>query len=364
MKIAIDAHSLGTGSGGNEIYTENLINALSQIDKENEYTIYTNPDTILTLPANYKIIKIKTKNRWLRPLYLKYLIEKNSPDVYHSQYFLPLSCNRASIITIHDASFLTHPEWFTNREKFIFNFLNNSIKKSKKIIAVSGFLKSELLKFFDIEKYKIDVIYNGVSEIFKPDISDSLISKIKLKYSLPDNYILYVGRFNVRKNISILIKAFSFFKRRNKIDFKLVLVGKKDWKSQNLKKLVSKLNLSDKVKFIDYLPYSDLPAIYKNAKLFVFPSFYESFGLPPLEAMACGIPCITANTSAFPEITQDATLKINPNDAEELAAAIERLIFDQSLINSYIAKGLELTKQFTWAKTAKKTLDTYREAMS
>ncbi|MFA5410932.1 MAG: glycosyltransferase family 1 protein [Candidatus Omnitrophota bacterium] len=365
MRIAIDAHSLGTNSGGNEVYIRNLIGALSEIDRENEYVIYANPDAALDLPPNYKIMKIKTRNRWLRPLFLKSLVLKNSPDIYHSQHFLPPLLGCPSVVTIHDISFLAHPEWFTGREKFIFKFFNNSIKKAKKIITVSAFSKNELLKleYFNTRKDKIHAIYCGVSGIFNPNIPGSIIYKVKLKYSLPDNYILYVGRFNVRKNIPALVRAFSFFKRQDKTGFKLVLVGRRDWKSENLTELVHKLGLSDEVKFVDYLPYTDLPALYNAARLFVFPSFYEGFGLPPLEAMACGIPVITSHTSAFPEVLADAAMKIDPYDTKKIAEAMEKLLSDNALREKMIFKGLEQARKFNWINTAQKTLEVYKEAL-
>jgi len=361
MRIAIDAHSLDTQSGGNEVYTENLINSLSQLDKENEYLIYTNPKIRLNLPINYKIIKIHTKNRLMRSLYLSNRVKKDSPDIYHGQYFLPLFCNCHSVITIHDVSFRSHPEWFTNQEKIIFKFVNNSLKKSKRIIAVSNFTKGEILRFFDINENKISVIYNGVSDIFRPNIDDTKISKVKAKYSLPDNFILYVGRFNVRKNISTLVKAFSIFKKQNKSDFKLILVGKYDWKSENLKRLIIKLYLSDEIKFINYLPYVELPLIYNAAKLFVFTSFYEGFGLPPLEAMACGIPTITSDIPVFCELIEDANIKVNPYDTEGLAKVMGKLTFDEHLRKHMVSKGLEIANRYRWKNTARETLNIYKE---
>lgn len=362
MRIAIDAHSLGTKSAGKETYIQNLLDALSRIDKENEYLIYTSADAVLNFPSNYKVIKIKTKNRWLRLLYLRSSLKKNSPDIYHCQYFLPPFFDSPSVITIHDTSFLTHPECFTNREKLIFKFLNNSIRRAKKIITISNFSKNELLKYFKIPREKIDIISLAANEIFKPDIHHSAIHKIKLKYSLPDNYILYVGRFTIWKNIPVLIKAFSFFKKQDKAGFKLVLAGKNDRKSKDLKRLVSELNLWEEVKFIDYLYGADLSAVYNAAKLFVFPSFYEGFGMPPLEAMACGIPVITSNASVFPEVLGDAATMIDPYDAEGLAKAMEKLLSDNALREKMILKGLEQAKKFSWINTAQKTLAAYKEA--
>lgn len=364
MRIAIDAHSLGTNSGGNEVYIENLIGALSEIDRENDYVIYTNRDTTLVLPPNYKLIKIKTRNRWLRPLRLRSLVADNPPDIYHSQYFFPPLFRYPSVITIHDISFLAHPEWFTHREKFLFKFLTSSIKRSKKVITVSAFSKNELARYHNIKNDKISVIYNGVSPIFKPEMPPHIIYKIKLKYCLPDNYILYVGRFNARKNIPTLLKAFSFFKKQDKAGFKLVFVGKEEGVAEKIKGLTAKLNLSGEAKFIDYLPYADLPAIYSAARLFVFPSFYEGFGLPPLEAMSCGIPVITSNTSAFPEVLADAAVMVDPHDTGKLAEAMESLLLDSALREKMIFKGLEHVKKFSWVNTAQKTLAVYKEALS
>lgn len=361
MLIAINAHSIGTNSGGNETYTENLIYALSKIDKKNEYIIYTNPDVSLALPSNYRIIKLNTANRWLRGIELMGRLKKDMPDIYHGQYFLPPLCNCNSIITVHDVSFLSNPEWFTSREKLMFKFFNTAVKKSAKIITVSNFAKQEILKYFKIDEKKISVIYNGVADIFKSPINNDTISKIKSRYSLPSNYLLYVGRINIRKNLSNLIKAFYIFKKTDHADFKLVMVGKRDGKIKKLESMICKLNLNGEIILAGHMPSSDLPAIYRAARLFIFPAFYEGFGLPSLEAMACGIPCITSNTSAFREITSDASMKINPYNIEEMAEAIRRLIQDQNLRKTLIEKGLKQIEKFDWLNTAQKTLNTYKE---
>ena len=358
MLIAINAHSIGTSTGGNQTYTENLIYALSKIDKKNEYIIYTSPGVTFELPSNYKITPLNTTNRWLRGVDLIKRLKKDLPDIYHSQYFLPPLCGCNSVVTVHDVSFLSNPKWFTSREKLIFKFFNASIKKAKKIIAVSNFTKQELIKYCGIDAKKISVIHNGVADIFKSCHDDDTASKIKTKYSLPSKYILYVGRTNSRKNLYNLINAFYAFKKSDSADFKLVMVSEKNKKLENLKR---KLNLSREIIFTGYAPYSDLPYIYKAASLFIFPSFYEGFGLPPLEAMACGTPCITSNTSAFSEISSDASLKINPYDIKEMTEAMQKLIQDQNLRNTLIEKGLKQIEKFDWINTAQKTLNIYKE---
>ena len=361
MRIAIDGHSIGTKTGGNEVYTENLITYLSKIDKRNEYIIYINPDINLNLPGNFKIKKIPTKNRYLRQLYLFRLLKNDSPDIYHSQYFLPLLCPCNSVITVHDVSFIGHPEWWTTKERFIFSFLNNSIKNAEKIIAVSNWTKMEIIRHFNIDENKISVIYNGVCEVFNPDIDKALIYRIKSRYSLPDKYIVYVGRFNVRKNISTLIKAFSIFKGYHKNDIKLVLVGKEEWKTEDITRLIYKLNLQNEVISTGYIPNSDLPVIYNSAKIFVFPSLYEGFGLPPLEAMASGVPTITSDIPIFSELFGNVTINVPPLDINEMAKAMEKLIIDTSFREDLIQKGLEIAKKFKWDKTAEETIELYKD---
>jgi glycosyltransferase involved in cell wall biosynthesis len=361
MLIAINAHSIGTNNGGNQTYTENLIYALSKIDKKNEYIIYTNPGVTLELPSNYKITPLNIKNRWLRNMALVQRLKKDAPNIYHGQYFLLPLCKCNSIITVHDISFLSNPEWFTSKEKLMFKFFNASIKKAKKIIAVSDFTKQELIKYCGIVAKKISVIHNGVANIFKSSHDGDTLSKIKTKYSLPSDYLLYVGRINIRKNLSNLIEAFYIFKKNDPSNFKLVIAGNKEWGNKKLENTIYRLNLNNEVIFTGYVSHSDLPAIYKAAGLFIFPSFYEGFGLPVLEAMACGTPCITSNTSAFMEIASDASLKINPYNIKEMAEAMQRLIRDQNLRNALIEKGLKQIEKFDWLDTAQKTLNIYKE---
>ncbi|MBU1006042.1 MAG: glycosyltransferase family 4 protein [Candidatus Omnitrophica bacterium] len=361
MRIAIDGHSIGTNTGGNEVYIRNLLETLSHLDTHNEYIIYVNPGISLDgLPPNYKTISI-TSNRLFRPVHLSFRLKKDTPDIYHGQYFLPPLCNTASAVTVHDTSPISNPEWFTKKERLIFKFLGNSIKKADKIITVSEFSKHELLEHFMVDQKKISVIYNGVNEIFKPDTEKIFSAGIKTKYSLPDDYILCVSRFNSRKNISLLIKAFSIFKKNNKNNIKLILVGANDGKSENLKALADSLCITSEVIFPGYIAYSDLPAIYASAALFVFPSFYEGFGIPPLEAMACGIPVIVSDIPVFSELLGDSAIKIDPHSEENLASAMEKVIFDGNLRENLINRGIKTAEKFKWQKTAEKTLELYKE---
>ena len=181
---------------------------------------------------------------------------------------------------------------------------------------------------------------------------------------MPEKYILFVGNIEGKKNLTRLLLAFNELINQNKIEHKLVLVGKKGWKNKSVYKTISKYNLKPYILFTGYVPKKDLPAIYSMSDLFVFPSIYEGFGIPPLEAMACGIPVIVSNQGASPEICGDACLLVNPYDIHEMAKSIEILLNNKELRQNKINLGLERVKQFNWEKTAKETLKIYEEAIN
>jgi glycosyltransferase involved in cell wall biosynthesis len=238
--------------------------------------------------------------------------------------------------------------------------LSRTLKNVDMIITVSKSTKKDVIKCLKFPEEKIKVIYNGVDERFKPlkNYNDVLH-----KYNINPPYILYIGTLEPRKNIPALIKAFYKLKKRG-IRHKLVIVGKKGWKYKQIFRVVEDLNLRRDVVFTGYVSYNDLPKFYSAADLFVYPSLYEGFGLPPLEAMACGCPVITSNVSSLPEVVGDAGFIVDPSDIGGLSRTIKELLANDSLRENVIRKGLKRIKEFSWEKTAKESLKVYKEVIN
>ena len=236
------------------------------------------------------------------------------------------------------------------------------LKRSDKIIAVSYSTKQDLMNYFKISDNKIKVIYEAADQIFQP-LSSEKVQHFKDKYDLNYQYILYVGTLEPRKNIPLIIKAFYILNKEG-FQHKLVIAGKKGWKYKTIYQLIDKLNLQKEVIFIGFIPDNDLPALYNAANLFVYPSLYEGFGLPPLEAMSCGCPVITSNISSLPEVVGDAGIMIDPYSVDELYEAMHKVLINEIVRKDMIKKGLERSQMFSWTKTAEETLKIYKEALN
>lgn len=309
-----------------------------------------------------------SSNRQLRILWeqfvLPVLLKKYKIDLIHCPAnIMPLFSGCKTIITVHDLSFIrlkkTHGKlqtWYLN------NFTKMSCKKANKIIAVSENTKNDIVNCYGINADKIKVIYNGISNNFKIIEDIELQNVIRQKYSLPHKYILYVGTLEPRKNVPGLLKAFSLC-----LDelpgYKLVIAGSKGWDYQNIFEAVKKLGLEEKVIFAGYVENDHLPLIYNMARLFVYVSFYEGFGLPLIESMACGTPVVTSNISSLKEVVGEAAIKVNPNSSQEIAEAMRKLLLDAAFYDEYRYRGFKKANEFSWKKSAQETWDVYKEVL-
>jgi len=369
MVIGIDAHSLHSQQCGNEVYTRNLIENMSKIDSRNQYYLFITDKKLGRCPAvlqnsNFSISKLRPSNKWLRtPLALGLASLKKKLDILHVQYFAPPVFRGKLVVTIHDICFSPYPYFFSKQELLAFRFVKDGLKKASRIIAVSHFTKNELIQKMGISPDRIDVIYNGVSGIFKPAESKEAISNIKARYGIRGDYILYVGRLNARKNLINIIKAYSLLKNEIIRKYKLVFVGKQSFGKEIIIKTMQDLKMTEDIIITDYVPVQDLPLLYNGAEIFVYPSFYEGFGLPVLEAMACGVPVITSNTSVFPEIAGDAAVMIEPCNVQQLSEAMERLLGDADMRQKSSQTGLKRASEFSWENTAIFTLQSYNKAL-
>jgi glycosyltransferase involved in cell wall biosynthesis len=381
MKIGIDVRTLmDKYYSGVSTYSFNLIQELLKIDKENNYFLYYNSAKKIKLPefeGNYSVVHTKYPNK-----IFNYLLQKNLSwpkidnvlgglDIFLAPHynFMALSSGAKKVLTIHDLSFLRYPEYFSRRKNFWHQLIN--IKKLAHnmdvIVAVSENTKQDVVELLNIDENKIRVVYSGLEDIFIKSISnlennnseknldDIKCKDVKEKYNLPNKYILSLSNLEPRKNLKTLISAYNKIRDVNPDfnDIKLVICGARGWRYNNIFASIEKSKYKKDIIYTSYIDNVDKPYIYKQAQIFVYPSFYEGFGFPPLEAMASAVPVIASFSSSLPEIIDKAGILVDPKSSDELATVMTKLLKDERLRNYYIAKGLNRAKEFSWQKTAK-----------
>jgi len=381
MRIGIDANWAIYENAGIGKYTQNLIRSLLETDTKNQYVLYFNffrhfkerKSQVYDLIANSKTL-VEIEISKMPAAWKEWLTQTNFPitkllkkevDVYHTPFFAGVAKNGfpKTVVTLHDLVFEYFPEHRGDKlSQYYLNRTKLAIEKSKKIIAVSESTKNDLIKNLNVNPDKIGVIYEGVNKNFHPIEDKTLLDKKISKYLATRKYILSVGTLEPRKNLVKLVKAYALLPNPIKRKYKLVLTGKQGWNNSELEKTISNLNLKDKILKTGYIPDEDLPYLYAGASVFVYPSLYEGFGLPPLEAMACGVPVVTSNISSLPEVVGEAGLKVNPYKEEEIALAIKKILVWEKLATSLRQKSLERAKVFSWEKTARETVKIYKEA--
>lgn len=372
MKVCIDSRSInlheGTGIG---TYTKNLISEMINIDECNLFTlIWTGKIDKSFLKNNTELILCSGKHgSFFEKEYIPNLIKNNDLELYHipqNGIGYPFDYNINTVVTIHDLIPYIMPE--TVGSGYLKRFLKDMpkiIENSKSILTVSEYSKKDILKFFKgYPEDKIFVTPLSANNEFTPMDKIKCRELIQNKFNFKDPYILYIGGFSARKNVKGLINA--FFKIKNNLSkkYKLVLGGSLKDEGINLKNYCDTLNLSEDVIFTGFLENSDLPILYNGAEIFVYPSYYEGFGLPPLEAMKCNTPVITSNTTSIPEVTKDSAILIDPLIEDELSQSMFNLLENHDLRNNLIKKGYKRSLQFSWRQTAMKTLNAYEKIIS
>lgn len=373
MRIGIDARAIYRNLDGIGRYSLNLIRALAKIDKENEYVIFRNNlfgEPIVESP-NFREVHIGFPPLSLRTgFYLGRLVKKENVDIFHSLFFIaPFWGIDNLVVTVHDLMALNFPGFFSGRNfltsKYAYLFhkymIPRAILRSGKLIAVSNSTKSDLEQFFNLNSNKVSVIHEAADPSFRKIENTETLETYRRNVLLPENFILYVGNTKPYKNISTLLRAFKLFKTTWKSDYFLVVAGKKDRFHQTTFQMAKELGLLSNVRFFDNFTEKELPLLYNLAKLFVFPSYYEGFGLPPLEAISCGTPVIASSSASLPEILGEGATLIDPDDVNGFAKAMKDVLTNDGLRKQMSKKGIEQSKKFSWEKTAEETLSVYKE---
>lgn len=366
MRIGFDARLYSDVSSGIGSYTRNLIENLVKISSGHEYYLFLDsplPPGVVRLKNTFtEIIPEKKRILWTN-FYLPGRLSKLDIDLYHgtANFEIPIRKVTRYVVTIHDIIPKLFPELIPFKHRLIFNlFTKRALKVADKVITVSEHSKKDIVRFFNADENKIKVIYEAASEIFRPIRDSAILKEFREKYKLPEEFILFLGLLEPKKNIMRIIKSFLFLKEKG-LRCKLVIGGRKGWYFENIFKLARELNLTNDIIFTGFVPEEDLPLLYNSSRLFVFPSLYEGFGLPVLEAMACGIPVITSRTSSLPEIAADAALYVDPLSIDSIVEAIDQVYKDEDMRGSMIERGIQRARHFSWQKAAAETLNIYRE---
>jgi glycosyltransferase involved in cell wall biosynthesis len=372
MKIAIDGTILKEHITGTGFYIVNLIQGLLKVDFQNNYFIFTDESIyrnhIKTEGKNFHIIHKKFKSRVFRVFWqwfiLPFQLKKMKIKVLHSpNYITPLfKLGFRVIVTVHDLTFILFPEKYTIVKRLLFSkMVPLFIRIADSVIAVSENTKTDILKLIGIKEEKVFVTYESFPEYYNNRINGEDAKKILKQYGINRGYILYVGMIEPRKNILNLLKAFETLD--DYLDIDLVIVGGKGWYYKEIESYIHNIqrsNKKNKIFFTGYIDEPELKYFFKLAFIFVYPSLYEGFGLPPLQAMACGTPVITSNISSLPEVVGDAAITIDPENLDDLVENLKLLNSDRQFRNDLIKKGFERSKLFNLEKVAKKTISVYK----
>ena len=378
MRIGIDCRTILNPEKDDLVgithYTYQLVKHLIHLKDRNEYILFFDKEIAGKNIAKFSKPWVKIKyfpflqyKKFLPVAYSHFLIsaflKRENLDILHSPTpYLPVSYNAPSVVTVHDLTIYKFPQLFPPGQ-----FLNvkiiipNALKTAKKIIAVSQSIKQDLEKIFKIPENKIEVIYNGINKELFNESPKLEIEKIKKQYHIKENYILFLGTLEPRKNIETLIEAYELFQKNSIIKYQLVIAGKEGWMAEKIHKKAAHSPYKNEIIFTGYINPENLNALFSEAKVFVFPSLHEGFGMPVIEAMAKKIPVITSNIESLPEITADSAILINPKKKEEICKALELILNNEKLKIELIKKGFERAKEFCWEKCATKTLGIYKK---
>lgn len=363
MRILLNGFQIGNLSGTGR-YTEELVKAL--LNSTEELHIFLSLSKFVSLSSDKLTIGLLPNNRYIARFLQSYFLKKHfreyQPDIVHypATYGYKLG-NVPHITTVHDLAFLENPDWFPIHYQWFYKKrVEETVNFSQRIITDSRFSANEIQKHYGISKNVIDVIYLGVSDFFKPQPQEQ-IKLVKQKYHLPEKYILYAGTLEPRKNLHSLINAWSSI--ADKIQHNLVIVGRTGWKTHLFEEAIQKSKYSNRIHRLGYITDIDFPVIISGANIFVYISFYEGFGLPPLEAMSCGVPVIASNCGSIPEILGTNVLLVDPYNTEQIAETIYQLCKDEEKRQILARDGILHAKKFTWSKTAQETIETYKKCL-
>ena len=369
LRIGLDGTPLLGQRSGVGNYTGRLLAALLRQNPEWEFLLYSNRPLEKLEPALERATPVYSRFSSRRLFWMHCLlpatIRRSRPQLCHfPNSMAPMWHRSPFVLTIHDASLFLYSEYHPpTRLLSIRLALPLLARRAEAIITVSNSARNDIVRTLNLPPEKVHVIYEAASARFRPVTDTAHLDALRRKYNLPEQFLLYVGTLEPRKNLCRLVRALrQIF--QNGFRFPLILVGAGGWKLTDLRAEIERQGLKDAVRFTGYVPTEDLPGLFSLATLFVFPSLYEGFGLPPLEAMACGAPVLTSNCTSLAEICDGGAYLVNPRNEEELAAALIELLADEEMRRALGRRGRDRAQQFSWSKAARQTAAVYRHVLN
>ncbi|MEE8472104.1 MAG: glycosyltransferase family 1 protein [Dehalococcoidia bacterium] len=378
LRIAIDAASLQKPKTGIGEYTANMIRALGRLQDPELVLFYNSfrrrrPDSLIDGldEARFRTATLRIPARLVS---LAWQVIPLPPadwvtgpvDIFHSPNYRIVPVRHAKlVVTVHDLVVLKYPEYqFFTRVKHIGGWLRK-LNRADAVVAVSENTRKDILELLDVPPEKVHTVYNGYNaDLFRSDLSPEYVEGVLRRYHLGTPYILSLGTLEPRKNLVRLIQAFHLLRKKSPDPIYLVLAGAMGWKYDIIFNEIRRLGLHDSVSYLGYAPDEDLPGLIKGARALAYPSLYEGFGIPPLEAMAVGTPVITSNAASLPEVVGEAGLQVDPEDVGAIAAALERVCGDDALAEDMRAKGLKRAQQFSWDRAARQVMEIYHKLLA
>jgi len=371
MRIAIDARKIRDYGIGT--YVRNLLRQLGRQDDKHDYVVLCREqdwDTVEECGPRFQpVIEAAGAYSIAEQFALPMDLRREAVDLFHApHYVLPMLTPCRSVVTIHDCIHLRFPQYLPNRIGYAYARAQMwmATNKAARVMTVSEASKRDILRYFRVPESRIDVIYNAIDERFWAEPDAEHIERVRERYRLTAPFVLYAGNIKPHKNLERLIEAFNLLRtdRPDLADVELLIIGDEISKYATLRRAVHRHKLHKHVRFFGFVPDQTLAALYRLAKVFVFPSLYEGFGLPPLEAMASGTPVITSNVSSLPEVVGDAALMIDPYEPAAIADAMRRVLTDPALHAALRARGLARAREFSWERSIKRVREIYDEVLA
>jgi glycosyltransferase involved in cell wall biosynthesis len=365
MRFAVDAHSIGRHQTGNEVYIRSLLNAFASQARGCELVAYVSTDVARdVIPASVRTRRVGANPFRRLGLDLALRLRQDRPDLLHVQYTAPVACPTPVVVSVHDVSFLEHPEYFTRGRAVQLRWtVQRTVRRAAKVLTGCEFSKQAILKAYsDLDETKVTVVPYAAAPEFRPLPRETAQAAVLERFSFSGPFILNVGDLQPRKNQIGLIRAFARLVRAYpQIKHKLALAGKDTWFAGRVREAARESGVADRIHFFGFVTDDDLLRLYNACDLFVFPSFYEGFGLPALEAMACGRAVVCSGVSALPEVVDGAAILADPYRVEEIARAMADLLLDSEMRTRMERLGLRRAARFNWQNTAQRTLEVFYE---
>jgi glycosyltransferase involved in cell wall biosynthesis len=364
MRFAVDAHAIGRHLTGNEVYVRSLLSALAAKDSDSEFIAYVSAsEAVGALPERVRARPIAANPFWRLGVELSAKVWRDQPALLHVQYTAPLGCPVPVVATVHDVSFLEHPEYFPRERAWQLQWtVRRTVRRAAKILTVSEFSRASILRAYgDLDENKVVAVPNAASD-FRPVSREAATAAVRERFSISTPFVLSVGDLQPRKNHIGLIRAFARLVRAYPhLKHDLVLAGKETWFAPRIREAARDSGVADRIRFFGFVRDQDLLQLYNACDVFAFPSYYEGFGLPALEAMACGRAVVCSNTSALPEVVDGAALLFDPYATDEITRAMADLLLDAELKARMERLGLQRAAHFSWQQTARQTMDVFCE---